>query len=77
MNDPEESQSAADCNDPIPPVSPDILARLSKIETDVAKILAILEAPQVAEIARQTEEAEAARKLAEGYASGDIGYTSG
>ena len=62
---------------PTPPVSPDIHARLSKIETDVAKILAIIEAPQVAEIARQAQEAETARKIKEGCTSGEIGYFSG
>ena len=77
MNEPKESHPTPDHKEPAPPVAPDVAARLYKIETDVAKILAIVEAPHLAEIARKKQEAETARKLAKGLASGNPGYMSG
>jgi hypothetical protein len=77
MNEPKESQPAPNHHEPSAPVAPDYHERLLKIETDVAKILEIIEPPHLKEIARKEQEAETARKLSEAYASGELGHLSG
>ncbi|MEI7928000.1 MAG: hypothetical protein WCH40_05570, partial [Verrucomicrobiales bacterium] len=53
MNEPKESQPAPNHHEPSAPVAPDYHERLLKIETDVAKILEIIEPPHLKEIARK------------------------
>jgi hypothetical protein len=84
MNEPEP-------HDPSPEIDPEelsirpvtqqdmleIRADVSLIKDQLARLLAIAEAPGIAEAARESQKAENARKQEQAYASGELGHYAG